>query len=348
MCISDEILYDARVLKQAPYLRGLDFDQAAIAKNPLLHVKLFHGQLCNMKCPYCFTQAPSVVDGYTCIKLKKLDQYSNYVTNYKEKLDTLQRIRKLFGTQTVVINGKGEPTLEPEFKKLIKGLHSSGFTPVVFTNGTTFKRNWKVLYENNASVVLKMNSTDPAKSAGFFGIGQNTKAFDQIRLALDPNSESFKAFAAENRLGINCILSRKTVSPDAAPSVLRFCRENGAIPWLNRVIITGRAGKDWNLSDRQYVNTLEELLKIDRDYGYKHEICPGMNFATPAEIESYFLQITDHGRMFFSDGDGLVDNCNKLISHKCTNCWGKTGCIENNIDVKLLEHYYNMLTQSMR
>lgn len=348
MNMSNEILSSGRELNQTPYLRGLDFDEISVIRNPMLHVKLFHGHLCNMKCPYCFTKAPSMVDGIKRSGLIKQDDYRKEIISYKEKLDILRKIRNSYDTETVVINGKGEPTLEPGFDKLIKGLHSSGFTPVVFTNGITMAEKWKLLYENNASIVLKMNSIDPAKEAKLFGIEQNSNSFKQIRQALDPKSESFKAFAGENRLAINCIISSKTMSSDGAPAVLRFCRENGAIPWLNRVIITGRAGSVWNISDEEHIKTLKELLNIDRNYGYKHIVSQNMNFATPSHIDSFFLQITDHGRMFFSDGNGAVYNCPRVISHKCKKCTRKAYCINSNINEQLFDYHLSMLAHSMR
>jgi MoaA/NifB/PqqE/SkfB family radical SAM enzyme len=317
----------------------MDFSADMARNNPALHIRLFHGAICNLKCKYCFTNAPSTLDNNTMETIRKSDNYSSELLTYREKLEVLAAMRRNFGTRTVLINGRGESTLEPDFRYLIRGINSLKMRPVIVSNGTTFVQNWEFLYENNASVMLKMNSLDNLAEADIFGITTQSKRFKNIRTALDPNSEWFRAFASERRLGINCVISRDTVKNDDHLNILKFCRENGAIPWFDRLILTGRANHSMALTDNEYENEISRLIELDKAYGIHHRFSQYMNFGCTPEMNTYFFQLTNHGRMFITPHLGdRINECDRRISGQCFKCPSLNICIHFNVLDKLAEY----------
>jgi MoaA/NifB/PqqE/SkfB family radical SAM enzyme len=273
------------------YLRGMDFPASDVIKNPLLHVRLFHGNLCNLRCEYCFTAAP---------------------------------------------------TLEPDFDDLVRGIRDLKMIPVIVTNGTTFSKKWEFLHDMGASVMLKMNSFDADKEASLFGISKTSEIFKNIKTATDANSQGFKAFAQDRRLAINCVLSSQTIDEDDAPAVLRYCRENGAIPWIDKIIHDGRADYSFDLPEHKMEVVVGDLVWMDSKYGYKHKISDSLNFGAEPEMNRNFFQITEHGRMSFVHKFGTADDCDERIDNGCTECRLIQMYIKNNIVSKLNKYGINV------
>ena len=76
-----------------------------------------------------------------------------------ERVDFLRKSMEM-GAKTLVILGAGEPTLDKGIYDLIEGANSFGFISVLYTNlsGNINEDKIKFLYDNNASIIIKMDS----------------------------------------------------------------------------------------------------------------------------------------------------------------------------------------------
>ncbi|MCL1902321.1 MAG: radical SAM protein [Alphaproteobacteria bacterium] len=328
-----------------PYLKGMDFPNAQVLANPLLHVRLYNGNLCNLNCRYCYTDAPYTGNGDTFRSVANEDDY--YTTRLSTKLETLQVLRDEFGTKTIMMNGKGEPTIEPDFEELLSGINDLGMTPVVVTNGATLMSRggkfWETLYNNNASIMMKMNSHHNKKlESWLFGLGEQSARYKNIRRITETSEGRawVQKFAADRRIAMNCVLSVHTMNSDGAESVLRHCRENGVIPWFSWLINSGRAeDADMAVPDNARAGLIKRIEKIDSEYGYKYKLTEDMNLGCTPAMNKNFFQVTAHGRIFLTTRLGQTDDCSKRITNNCNNCNRINGCLaDDNIRRKLREH----------
>ncbi|MCL2338504.1 MAG: radical SAM protein [Proteobacteria bacterium] len=330
--------------KMPPYLRGMDFSEEEAKKNPLLHVRLFNGNLCNLHCRYCYTDAPYTGNGDT---LRSVEDDDNYrTTSLETKLKMLRLLRNEFGTKTVMINGKGEPTLEPDFEALVGGINDLNMIPFVVTNGTTLMAKqgklWKMLYENNASIMLKMNSVENRElESWLFGVNVENARYKNIRRIIESpeGKEWVGKFAADRRIALNCVLTKHTAGDDGAPSILKYCRESNVIPWFSWLISDGRADNDMSVPTDLKKPLMQKLEQTDREYGYRYTMTEDMNLGCTPEMNKNFFQITAHGRLFLVTKLGDTDSCRKRIDNSCYDCSGMKDCLVNdNIRRKLEQH----------
>ncbi|MCL2749296.1 MAG: radical SAM protein [Alphaproteobacteria bacterium] len=296
---TDSVQGDEKKLVKAPLLKGMDFNSDECRKNPLLHIRLYVGHSCNLKCVYCSTDA------------KKSNVRHSQFLSVGAKLDLLKKIRDDFGTKTVFINGRGEPTLDQDFFPIVKGIFELGMTPFVATNGATLFDNdsaiWKLLYETGASVMLKMNSVSNKElEADVFGLSPDSEEYKNIRCITETGEgmDWVKKFARDRRLAMNCVLCKATAEDDGAPAVLRFCRENGIIPWFNWLLMFGRATRDMVVSEKAKKPLMKKLTEIDAEYGYERKASRTGNFGIPSELEEYWFHITNTGRIYSSKYNG--------------------------------------------
>lgn len=308
-----------------PYLRGMDFSKEYVLANPMSHVRMYFGNLCNLSCKYCFSEPYCTSRGHTSKSVLRDDLHSEYLLDTIDKIVLLTMLKTTVNTKTVFINGKGEPTLEPGFNDFIMSLRAMNLTPVVATNGTSLFEadgpNWEFMYDNGVSLLLKMNIRgNPEKDAAILGLRPDSKQYRDIAAITTTNTgmEWVRRFAAKRRIGFNCVLMDDTAGDDGAPAVLRFCRENGAVPWFDWLMHTGRGRYCRPLNDVQADALVKKLMNIDSEYGYKYTFTKNMNLGCTPEMNDYFVQITEHGRLMRIAGPGArpqeapnryTDNC---------------------------------------
>ncbi len=84
------------------------------------------GKMCNMHCPFCYTNAYSLGQ-----------VYPNVVDKIKYLFDNVWYDKNIAPYQ-VAIGSEGEPTIHPDFIEVLKTFHENGVVPNYTTNGKIF------------------------------------------------------------------------------------------------------------------------------------------------------------------------------------------------------------------
>ncbi len=325
---------------ELPYLRGMDFSSRMARKNPLLHVRMFLGNLCNLRCNYCFTDSFSTTRGANANTVVDADEYFDDTLPMRERLSILYTLARHYGTRTVLINGKGEPTMEPGLDRLIRGLNAMNLTPVLATNGTSLAAadgyNWQYMYDHGVSLLLKMNMRGNAiGESAIFGLRSDSATYQKIHdiTHTDAGMAWVRRFAKNRAIAFNCVLMGQTAGDNGAPAVLRFCRENGVVPWFDWYIGGGRGGGSFAVPPVRRRELIQRLTDIDAEYGLRHDWTDGMNLGCTPEMNQNFVQITDHGRIFLTTKLGMQSiNASMRYGIGCRDCDSFDRCVRRNIN----------------
>lgn len=280
-----------KALTAPPVLKGLELTDKDFDNNLVPTLRVYIGEQCNLRCLYCFSDAPHI------------SEYEEDLT--RPVLSTDQRLNilesgKSFGLKTVLINGKGEPMLDRELMPFIKGAHEMGIRTILFTNGMTLNgRDLDFFNSHGTTLVLKLNSLDEKRDDGIVrSKGAHKKMMAGIKQALD------HGFQNKNRLGIDTVIHRKTV--DGIPDIIRFCRERKIIPWCDMAVPLGRTKVEDVISEKQRETLYGKITEVENEFGYEFEPRPGMYMAGPARLNFRWMQLTQRGRLIyvFENGKG--------------------------------------------
>lgn len=240
---------------KTPFLKALKFSEDDFKSGKLLlELRIHVEEKCNLRCLYCLSDAPFMSEKKSEKRLS-LDEIKKAIGDAKD-----------LGAKTVSITGSGEPLLYKNLKEIIKYVHDLDLSPVLFSNSLILTPEFAdFLYENNACLMLKLNSFKPEindKLVGFQG-AQNI-FLERINTLIK------KGFARENRLALNCIICNDNLTE--IPDIFRFCRKNDIIPWIETVTITGRAKYDLTVEEDKIVKLYKHLSEIDKnEFGYEWE-----------------------------------------------------------------------------
>jgi radical SAM protein with 4Fe4S-binding SPASM domain len=245
--------------KKPPILVGYTYDPEdayqARDDNRLMAIRLETSRACNLRCRYCYAESDS--------KLANEIEY--------EVLTDIVRQAKELGVHSVVVIGGGEPTIYPKFRELVSLIHSLDIIPMIFTNTITMSRELaEFLYENNASVMGKLDSLRPEVQDFLCG---RKGAFSKIQRGLKNLIEAgFTRVDDPHRLRlgvsfVNCILNL-----EETPDIWHYCRKNNIFPNMEVLTPTGRAKTElpgMSPDSEQIKRNKFELLGIDRShYGF--------------------------------------------------------------------------------
>ena len=99
-----------------------------------LHKLVTHfWNFCNLSCPGCFVNKVADPDGIVSGRYKK--RYPDEIS-VMDQIELFKEARDL-GAKVVDVVGSGEPTLDPNFNKLLDEAEKLGLYLVIFTHGST-------------------------------------------------------------------------------------------------------------------------------------------------------------------------------------------------------------------
>jgi len=210
-------------------LRGLDFTeeekQKAREENKLLTLSIFMDSGCNLKCKYCFTNA-----GKKSKNNLSLEEYKRIISEAKE-----------LGAKTVLIAGYGEPLLDEKLLPIIKYTTELDMTTVFFTNNIMItKEVAKTLYENNCSVITKLNSFEGGVQDYLSGV---PGSFKKISTGRENLIEAGFNKTNPTRLGIETVVTKQ--NKDEIKKIVNFAIENNISVFPETMIMKGRALENW-------------------------------------------------------------------------------------------------------
>jgi len=214
----------------------------------LLSIRLETSLRCDLNCLYCCNNSGAVPESGLRLTL----------------LEDLVRQASELGARSVVIIGGGEPTIYAGFRKLVRFVSQIGLIPVVFTNAQSMSHALaSFLYDSGASVIVKMDSLDPATQDILSG--KDGSAL-KIRSAVEIlDNVGYLKPGRRLRAGASMVVTKLNLHD--IPNVWKFCREHHLFPNMEMLIPNGRAGENLLPSIEDYRHLKMALLKQDiEDY----------------------------------------------------------------------------------
>ena len=242
-----------------PILVGYTYDPQDAYKardgNRLLALRLETNRSCNLRCRYCYAESGKHLENELSVEILA------YVVAQAKDL----------GVHSVVVIGGGEPVIHPQFRELISFIHSLNIIPMIFTNTITMSKELaKFLYENNASVMGKLDSLRPELQDWLAG---RRGAFGRIQKGLNNLIEAGFAQLEDPhqlRLGVSCVTNRLNLAE--IDQIWHFCRQLNIFPNLEVLTPTGRAKQQLPncfITPEEIKDYKLRLLEIDRScYSY--------------------------------------------------------------------------------
>ena len=219
------------------------------------HVFVDLERICNLACHGCF-------------KLMNTDR-TQMKLDYEEVKNIVD-----FGQEreagVIVIAGAGEPTLDSDFRKIIEYIYGMRLSSVVFTNGSTLDKELSnFLFDNNASPVVKKFAVDYSKQDFLIGVqGMSERMQKGLDTLINVKKQRNKEGKPTSEIAVECYVSTENLSD--IPDVLRYCRKNDLIPYIEAFITTGQMAEASRFVPSQHeLNLLfQQLARIDNEeYG---------------------------------------------------------------------------------
>ncbi|MCX6776298.1 MAG: radical SAM protein [Candidatus Micrarchaeota archaeon] len=225
---------------QLPQLRGLDIAEEESREYGRNFIR-FHetGRLEGGIVPILGIMVPPNCN-YSCIYC----QYGNDPTKSQEGL-TEREVKGVLdaavqlGAKTIEIAGVGEPTIWAGLPHLLREASERGLRTVIFTNGAALASNdelMKLLFEDNASLLLKFNSFKDDIQDFLCGTKRAHEWRDrsfQKAVEVGFNRET------PTRLGIETVICAQ--NRDEILALWNFARERNVFPFFETLHATGRA-----------------------------------------------------------------------------------------------------------
>ena len=244
-----------------------------IGKENIINLKKGKGELqftgayvhlspeCNFNCSGCFTHAQS--KDKTRMTLSHIQRIVDFVKDKNGK--------------TITFAGAGEPTLDPEFNKIVNYIVGKGLQTVLFTNLSTLKSVEQAKeYLKNGPVIGKLFTLHESKYNTITG---NSTAFKSAMNGLTLLLEAKKVLKKEGThttLAIDSYISKENY--EDLPGLLRFCRRNKIIPYFEAFIELGQSeklNKKLSLNEKELAHFFMRLQEIDRkEFDIKTPIHP--------------------------------------------------------------------------
>ncbi|MCP4677634.1 MAG: radical SAM protein [Deltaproteobacteria bacterium] len=213
---------------------------------------------CDLRCRYCYTAAGPA--------------RRNELTT-EHRLWVLNQAAEL-GAELLWIPGEGEPLIDPGFWPLLEEAAQLGIWTLFYTSGTQVTEEVaRRIADLPCSVVLKVNSLHPEV--------QNRLA--DVPGSCDAIHRGIRLIRATGIADQNRVAAETVILPDnlgEIPDIFRFCRSQGILPYIERLLPSGRgAATDLQLDQDVEDHVFSELAAIDREeFGYEWK--PHGNFAT--------------------------------------------------------------------
>jgi radical SAM protein with 4Fe4S-binding SPASM domain len=229
---------------------GLEYSREeinrALNRNEILSLELELSHACNLRCVYCYAASGSPLkDELSLPEIKNIIEQA-----------------VALGAKKIIVLGGGEPLLYPHLFEVIDMILQKGVEADLFTNGTMISEKVaQKLYDRKTSIVLKQNSQVPEVQDFLAG---KEGSHSEIEVGLK-NLLKVGYPSKEHNLGIETIICQQNY--DEIPTLWRWARRQGIIPYVETMTMQGRAKDHSNLEvsiDKIRV-LFEELAKIDKE-----------------------------------------------------------------------------------
>jgi len=256
---------------------------------------------CPHNCFHCFTDKNKKT-----LILKEIKNIIDQLAKYK--------------TKAINYLGEGEPTIDPDFMKIIRYTVKKKIQPIIFTDAATMLLDKSLVKELNklkVTICPKMDSLYNEKYQNWV-VGDKTNTYFKKRnQAIDLLiKEGFNKIEKDGttRLGFDMVISKK--NKFEVPKILRWCRKNNIFILFATYLPTGRCAKD-NFNNSLVLSTKElgEIYNLVDDidkteFNYNHSQLQMNNFGTIGCVE--YMQIYGDGRVSPCGGcETIIGNIRK-------------------------------------
>ncbi|HJO93642.1 MAG TPA: radical SAM protein [Victivallales bacterium] len=215
----------------------------AARSNKLLTLELELSLKCNFHCPYCYVPDKQAL--------------KNELT-FSEICDVISQAKAL-GAEKIILLG-GEPTLHPNFFKVIEFINSNGMKAEIFTNGSKITQKFAdKLYRNNVRTVIKLNSFKPEIMELLTGRPDSYKlamlALKNLRNAGYPDNKHF--------LAVSTVICKQNI--EEITELWTWLRNQNIEPYFEIITPQGNAKENqWlEVTPEQTEKVFNEIAKID-------------------------------------------------------------------------------------
>ena len=293
-------------------MAGWNFDRASVAAaikdhrmlNPAMELG---SNVCPWNCDFCFTESPINMDGR---KRHLRDELS-----LEERLHLIDDAAAL-GAQSINFVGAGEPTVDPNFWKLVGRMHERHITPIIYTEGSLHlvsRRFCERLFELGATVVLKVNSLFNAEYQNRVVQGLRPKAgvptmsyFAGRQRALEALIDAGFNACVPTRLAFDTIICRENI--EEIEEIHRYARLHNIFVLFVNYLPSGRTkdGHTTAVSRVEQFELFKRLAEIDEiEFGLKHGASFPYAGGVPCTIRGLGLYVKIQGEVFDCPGESI-------------------------------------------
>ena len=207
--------------------------------------------ICNFRCDGCFT-------------------HMEIIERMRLKFKAIKRIvdfAKDRGAKSIIFSGAGEPTLDPEFKKIIRYIKKQKLQIVLFTNLTTLKNKKEAKkFLESGPVIAKLYTLNEEK---YNKITHFKSAFKFAMRGLEVLLKAKRELEKQGKkiiLAIDSYITKENFMD--LPDLLRYCRKNNIIPYFEGFIELGQPTKiikKLSLTEKELAQLFIKLKKVDKE-----------------------------------------------------------------------------------
>lgn len=294
-------------------MKGWDFSSSevkeAILGNRMLNPAIELGtNMCPWNCDFCFTESPENIDG----QKKRLA----HELSIEQRLALIDEVAEL-GGRSINFVGAGEPTIDPDFWRIVERIGQKGMTPIIYSEASLKLKNRdfsKRLFDSGATVVLKVNSLENAEYQDRVLRGIRTKpgipqfSYTKEReVALEILFDLGFNKTVPTRLAFDTIICRENLLE--IEQIHRFARKNNIFVLFVNYLPSGRTtdGHTGAISWQEQHNVFRQLARIDQEeYGLKHATHFPYAGGVPCTIRGLGLFIKIQGEVYDCPGESLA------------------------------------------
>ncbi len=293
-------------------MKGWDFSTAevaeAITRHRMLNPAMELGtNICPWNCDFCFTENPGNLDG----RKKRLA----YELSIDRRLELIDEAAQL-GARSINFVGAGEPTIDPDFWKIVERISECGMTPIIYTEASLKLRSFEFaqrLFGAGATVVLKVNSLTNADYQDSVLRGIRAKhgiprfSYTQQRqIALEVLIDVGFNKATPTRLAFDTIICRENLGE--IETIHRFARERNIFVLFVNYLPSGRTSKGHTgaITWQEQHDVFRQLARIDEnEYGIKHSTHFPYAGGVPCTIRGLGLFLKIQGDVYDCPGEAI-------------------------------------------
>ncbi len=292
-------------------MKGWDFSTAQLAEamkghrmlNPAFELAT---NVCPWNCEFCFTEDPLNPQGAK----RRLDDEMFIAA----RMELIEQAADL-GTRSINFVGAGEPTIDPNFFRILGGMGDCGITPIVYTEGALRLTNRdfvKRLYDFGATVVLKVNTLKNEAYQNAIVAGppgrkppqRHENYFRDRNRALEILMEEGFNSTNPTRLAFDTIICKENV--DEVLDLHHFARRNNIFVLFVNYLPSGRSTQVMHnaISRLEQFTLFQQMAEIDRtEFGIEHRACFPYAGGTPCSIRGFGLYVKIRGEVFDCPGE---------------------------------------------